>query len=193
MAHFASEMSVSDGVSRLWPTTIALAHVPVESHLATDIPAVDQLAGTSASDAISISQVVQDPEGLASLFVRSMQDLDLAGTSFAAEGAIERANLRAEVWGPGFAQPILTSPARYLGWYVLASSRSEHVDSGTICVMDPRAGCDRTAVPGLPWGRHLMVSPKAGSFLVIPGWLTSSVLPFERDQFALVISASSGE
>lgn len=187
-----SEIAVADGVTRLWPTPVVLARVPVEPKSGVGVPSLSSLFNLELPNEDSLARYVRDPDEVANLFLRAMQHLDAAADPDSPiREPVSGTELNVELWPPGYENPVVTTTARYIGWYVLESTHSEHVDSGTICIMDPRAGCDRTAVPGLPWGRHLMIQPVAGTFVVAPGWIMASVLPMERDQAALVVTARS--
>ncbi|MCW2947768.1 MAG: hypothetical protein JWR24_4485 [Actinoallomurus sp.] len=99
--------------------------------------------------------------------------------------------LTAQVWRSGYEMPQAASSADWTGWCFLAATKPAHGASGSVAVLDPRAGCAMTAMPGLPWGRELSFPPTRGSLAVLPGWLTSWVRPLERRQIVIVVAADS--
>ncbi|MFI9597887.1 hypothetical protein [Nonomuraea sp. NPDC052265] len=66
-----------------------------------------------------------------------------------------------------------------------------HEQSGAIAVEDPRSGCAMVAMPGLPWGRAVMIAARQGAHLAVPGWLTHFVVPVEKGQGVIVAKALS--
>jgi len=80
--------------------------------------------------------------------------------------------------------PLLSLPVRYARLYPDGSLRP-HTHS------DPRAGSAMTAMPGLPFGRQFIVRPVPGACAVVPGWLTSSVIPLEPRQ-RITIAIATG-
>jgi hypothetical protein len=73
---------------------------------------------------------------------------------------------------------------------VPASGSPAHSESGCLAFSDPRAGSAMTAMPGLPFGRQFIVRPVPGACAVVPGWLTSSVIPLEpRQHITIAIAA----
>lgn len=95
-----------------------------------------------------------------------------------------------ECWGPGYEAPAVATRADLTGWLFLRGEPPTHSDSGTVAVLDPRTASAMSAVPGLPWGRSLVLQPLEGALLIVPGWLTASVLPLEPGQTAVVMRAS---
>jgi hypothetical protein len=87
--------------------------------------------------------------------------------------------------------PASATPARYAAWaYLAASDAPAHSESGCLAFSDPRAGSAMTAMPGLPFGRQFIVRPVPGACAVIPGWLTSSVIPLEPRQHITIAIAT---
>lgn len=68
------------------------------------------------------------------------------------------------------------------GWIVLDCSIYGESEAGSLQVIDPRAGSEMVAVPGLPWGRPLILAPKPGAFMVLPGWHIVSAVPLLPNQ-----------
>lgn len=104
---------------------------------------------------------------------------------------VDMISLSIEKWNQGFEIPAYASREDIHGWLFLDGKPASHSDSGTVCIIDPRAGSDMCAVPGLPWGRPLILAPNPGAFAVVPGWMTSSVLPLEPGQESLVLRFSA--
>jgi hypothetical protein len=104
---------------------------------------------------------------------------------------IDGVELSMQVWRGGYELPISMSPRPYQGWLFLRGTPSQHSDSGTVAVLDPRAGASMSAVPGMPWGTVLTVAPRQGNLAIVPGWLTGSVLPLEEHQTCVVVAAEA--
>ncbi|MGV9679180.1 hypothetical protein ACWDSJ_28195 [Nocardia sp. NPDC003482] len=176
-------------VRRLWPTNVALSQVP-DSEL-PDVPA-DLEKGAAVSQSHPI-ETIPDHTSVQQLFVQGMQRLaDGDRNQGLPVVDIDRVNLELQVWRPGFEAPVWVEPGPYLGWLFLSATPSQHSDSGSIAVLDPRAGSSMSAVPGLPWGASLVIKPQRGSLAIVPGWLTSSVVPLEQHQTCVVVVATVG-
>ncbi|GIG60593.1 hypothetical protein Lfu02_49650 [Longispora fulva] len=178
-------------VSDLWPTRVLIKHLPLEGLLSGPIdPAA--LDGEASCEQVDLAVLLTDPRQVAAVFVEAMRALAAAdrAAGLAAPDVTDVA-VRAEIWRAGHEQPMHATPAHYTGWLFLHGSPVDHTDSGTVAILDPRAGASMSAVPGLPWGRSLIINPAPGSLAVVPGWLTTSVLPLERTQTSVVLIAES--
>jgi hypothetical protein len=110
-----------------------------------------------------------------------------------ADGAapVAELDITVQAWRNGYDEPAFATPARYAAWvYLAASEAPRHSESGCLAFSDPRAGSAMTAMPGLPFGRQFIVRPVPGACAVVPGWLTSSVIPLEPRQHITVVVAS---
>ena len=100
-------------------------------------------------------------------------------------------DLTVQAWRNGYDEPAFATPARYAAWaYLAASDAPAHSESGCLAFSDPRAGSAMTAMPGLPFGRQFIVRPVPGACAVVPGWLTSSVIPLEPRQHITIAIAT---
>jgi hypothetical protein len=177
-------------VKRFWSTNVALNHYG-DSEIPkapTPISYSDALCERHPIEVLGVgAAAVRD------LFLDAMQRLaDDDRSQGLHVSSIEHVNLELQVWMPGFEVPVWIDPGPYIGWLCLAATPSKHSDSGTIVVLDPRAGSAMSAIPGLPWGTPLVICPQRGSFAVVPGWLTSSVVPLEQQQTCVVVVATVG-
>ncbi|MEV0035524.1 hypothetical protein [Streptomyces sp. NPDC050804] len=109
--------------------------------------------------------------------------------AFALAPSTSSIHLTAEVWRTGYEVPQQSSPEDLIGWCFISATTPRHKDSGSVAVLDPRAGSEGTAMPGLPWGREFTFRPVPGLLAVVPGWLTSTVRPLEDGQTAVVVIA----
>jgi hypothetical protein len=180
-------MTGTGTVTRHWGTRVVIDQIAVDGFLAAG---VGEAAGSPGPrvERIDPDSVITDPEALKREFLASFNTL--------AEGAdtaeVTDVELRIEVWRAGHDLPHTGFAADYVGWCFLAASPApEHTESGAVSVADPRAGSAMTAMPGLPWGRQVMIRPVPGAHLAVPGWLTCSVVPVEERQYAVVAFASS--
>lgn len=117
----------------------------------------------------------------------SMNDLARADET----APVTEIDLTVQAWRNGYDEPAFATPARYAAWvYLAASDAPAHAESGCLAFSDPRAGSAMTAMPGLPFGRQFIVRPVPGACAVVPGWLTSSVIPLEPHQRITIVIAS---
>jgi hypothetical protein len=139
-------------------------------------------------ESIPAGHVVADETALKAALLASLNALAVAqGAASVAGAAIE-----VQVWRQGYDQPATGHSAEFVAWcYLAASAAPAHTESGALSFADPRAGSAMTAMPGLPWGRQVMIRPVPGAHAAAPGWLTTSVVPLERGQYAVVAIASS--
>lgn len=95
--------------------------------------------------------------------------------------------LQLQNWFPGHYQTIGYGVGAWQGWCYLSPGSAEGDDSGAVCLLDPRAGSANVSVPGLPWGRPIVVRPGVGVAVLCPSWLGWSVLPVVADDPVLVV------
>ncbi|MBC6457095.1 hypothetical protein [Actinomadura sp. HBU206391] len=174
------------GVSRYWGTPVTIDELPLAQIISDGL---DQIGPDGvAFEVITPSSVLVDEASLKAEFLASLNSLADA------QGAppVENVELEVQVWRRGHDQPATGHPGEFVGWCFLATSPAPaHSESGALAFADPRAGSAMTAMPGLPWGRQVMIRPTPGAHAAVPGWLTTSVVPLERGQFAVVAVASS--
>ncbi|RCG33332.1 hypothetical protein DQ384_02650 [Sphaerisporangium album] len=99
--------------------------------------------------------------------------------------------VRIQGWREGHGVPAAADVSPYVGWCCLsATAAPSTAESGCLSLADPRAGSDLTAMPGLPWGRQVLIRPVPGALAVAPGWLTYSIVPVEHGQSLVVAVAT---
>ncbi len=174
-------------VSRHWGTGVVISDADLAGILRDDLAGAGGPSG-AAFEQVPPSAVLADEEALKAQFLASMNAVATAqGTA-----AVEQVEIDVQVWQGGYDLPATSYPADVVGWCFLATSPTpQHSESGALALADPRAGSALTAMPGLPWGRQLMVRPTPGAHAAAPGWLTCSVVPVEEGQYAVVAVASS--
>ncbi len=175
--------SAGGGVAHHWATPILLGTIDLTDQRVTPPPAAEG----QPVQAIPPGAALADPDVLASALLASVNQLAEAN----GDGPYSAVDLRVELWDAGYDAPAVSYPADYVAWCVLAVSGGRHDESGAITLADPRTGSNLTAVPGLPWGRQIILRPQPGAHLAIPGWLTSAVAPVEDGQQVLVAIATS--
>lgn len=132
--------------------------------------------------------LLADPDGLKAEFLASFTELAQAEGRDAPAGV----DLTVQVWRGGYDLPSAGFAADYVGWCFLNDGAGRaHDESGAVSVADPRAGSAMTAMPGLPFGRQVIIRHRRGAHMAVPGWLTCSVVPVEAGQSAIVAFATS--
>lgn len=175
-------------VTRYWGTPITIDKLPIDDIIG---PGIADVAAGPACETLDPRQVLDDPDRLVNEFLASFSAL-AAAQDPDDPPAINGAHLDVQVWRHGYDEPAAGYGSDFIGWCFLATSPAPaHSESGALSLADPRAGSAMTAMPGLPWGRQVMVRPVPGAHLAAPGWLTSSVVPLERGQFAVIAIAQS--
>ncbi len=174
-------------VTRHWPTGVVIDDIDlagiVDDRLIGDLP-VDGVP----FERLPPSAMIANQAALTAEFLTSMNAL-AQGQDAAPVEAVE---WELEVWRAGYDLPATAYAADFVGWCFLASSPAPaHSESGAIAIADPRAGSALTAMPGLPWGRQVMIRPIPGAHAAVPGWLTCSIVPLETGQYAVVAVARS--
>lgn len=188
-------------VTRLWPTACGVRTIDLAGILRDfDVP----LEGPP-KEVLAPETVLADTDALSAQFVFAWDELEkeygLQGgvPSYAvvdemglsgARRSDSTINMTVQVWRRGFELPQYSSPSDLLGWCFLHATEPRHEDSGSVAFLDPRAGSEGTAMPGLPWGREVTFRPTLGLLAVGPGWLTSTVRPVEDGQAVMVAVAS---
>lgn len=176
-----------EGVTRHWPTGVVVAEIPLGGILAAADPPGPGAAG-GPFEVVDTRSVVADLPALEAEFLASMNSLAAAVGS----PPVQNVDLQVQLWRAGYDQPATSYAADWVAWCFLATSPApQHSESGALALADPRAGSALTAMPGLPWGRQLMIRPTPGAHATAPGWLTCSVVPVEEGQFAVVAVATS--
>jgi hypothetical protein len=172
-------------LTRRWKTGLIITQVSLTGIISGD-PAAAAAAGQRCQ--------VLPPGSVPGLHALEEQFLASMNALAAADGApgVTACEVEIQVWRAGYDQPAFSSPARFAGWTVLAASAAaRHCESGCLAFADPRAGSAGTAMPGLPWGRQILVTPVPGAHTVVPGWLTCSIVPLEHRQHITVAAAVS--
>ena len=188
-------------VTRLWTTACGVRRIDLAPIVRLfDIP----LEGPQR-EFLALDTVLSDPSALRAEFVSAMDELDqehgLQGgvPSYAAMDELQlseakrpddKIKMTVQVWRRGFELPQYSSSSDLLGWCFLHATEPRHEDSGSVALLDPRAGSEGTAMPGLPWGREVTFRPSPGLLAVGPGWLNSTVRPVEDGQAVVVAVAS---
>ncbi|MBO2464950.1 hypothetical protein [Actinomadura violacea] len=167
-------------------TVVELTPAPLLSAAAADID-----ADGPPLESLPPGDIITDLDTAATAFRASFDALaDAYGPDLAPP--ISSVDIDVQVWRHGHDVPATGHPADLVAWWILAASPAPtHTESGALAFSDPRAGSQMTAMPGLPWGRQLMIRPVAGAHVAAPGWLTSSIVPLEHGQYVLVAIAAS--
>jgi len=188
-------------VTRLWETACGVRRID----LATIIRLFDIPLEGPQQEFLPLETALTDPDTLRAEFVSAMDELaqehGLQGgvPSYAATDEMRLSETRrpdgtikmtVQVWRRGFEVPQYASSSDLFGWCFLHATQPKHEDSGSVALLDPRAGSEGTAMPGLPWGREVTFRPSPGLLAVGPGWLTSTVRPVEDGQAVVVAVAS---
>ncbi len=172
-------------VTRYWKTGVVIGSIGLDGIVSAD-PAARLTADRSRCESLPAGSV----PGLQALEERLMASMnDIASAEGISE--ITKISVDIQVWRNGYDEPAFASQARYAGWVILAASEApRHSESGCLAFADPRAGSALTAMPGLPFGRQFLVRPVPGTCAIVPGWLTSSVVPLEEGQHITVVLAT---
>ena len=167
-------------VTRLWRTCVIVGSVGLDG---ITIPA-------PAPEGPPTEELAVDPASLAVLerqFLESMRQM----ADDEAASPVTGVRVTVSTWRAGYDDAAFTAQCRYAGWTILAASCQPATEAGCLTFSDPRAGSAMTAVPGLPFGRQLPVRPAPGAHVVVPGWLTASVIPLQAGQVITVAAAWS--
>lgn len=164
------------GLRHLWATDVAFASVEVDEMLLVNPEPISR-----SFTRFEAQDLLRAPSAVASLFEQAAAVIDPTPTM--------SVRLHVERWNAGFEDPMVTTSADYFGWLFLHGDVAAHSDAGTVAILDPRCGSNMVAVPGIPWGRPLVLAPKPGTLVVAPSWLTAAVLPLDPGQQVLVVRA----
>lgn len=180
-----SRPTLTGTVSRYWGTRVVIGQIDLVGNAAEDFP-VDP--NGPAFEAFDPHLLLADPDALRAEFAESFRQLaDACGRAHPGE-----VSLSVQAWRGGYDLPSAGFREDYVAWcFLSASENPANPESGAVTFADPRAGSNMTAMPGLPWGRQLIITPKRGSHVAVPGWLTCSVIPVERTQTLLVAYATA--
>ncbi|MFE4579389.1 hypothetical protein [Streptomyces chartreusis] len=128
-------------------------------------------------ESLTLDTVLSDPGALRAEFVSAMDELEqehgLQGgmPSYAAMDELQlseakrpdgKVKMTVQVWRRGFELPQYASSSDLVGWCFLHCTEPRHEDSGSVALLDPRAGSEGTSMPGLPWGREVTFRPSPG-------------------------------
>ncbi|MEW1550529.1 hypothetical protein [Streptomyces tsukubensis] len=189
-----------NSITRLWETAFALSQIDLNG-IARSM--TTPVAGPQ-HEFVALDSVLSDPEALQHAFADAMDALEErhgrnggipaygladAFSSTATRRPTRTIRMTAQVWREGFEVPQHSSPADLIGWCFLYATKPRHEDSGSVSYLDPRAGSEGTAMPGLPWGRETTFRPSPGLLSVAPGWLSSTVRPLEDGQLVIAVAA----
>jgi hypothetical protein len=181
-----TDPSPAGTVTRYWKTGVVIGHLSLD-HITDGDPASAVQASSERCQSLPVTAV----PGVAALreqLLASMNDLARADEAAPVTGVA----LTVQAWRNGYDEPAFATPARYAAWvYLAASDAPAHSESGCLAFSDPRAGSAMTAMPGLPFGRQFIVRPVPGACAVVPGWLTSSVIPLEPRQHITIAIATA--
>jgi hypothetical protein len=181
-----TETALVSTVTRYWKTGVVIGSISLDGITDGD-PASAVPASGERCQPLPLT-AVPGSAALRSLLLASMNDLALADQAV----PVTEIDLAVHAWRNGYDEPAFAAPARYAAWaYLAASDAPAHSESGCLAFSDPRAGSAMTAMPGLPFGRQFIVRPVPGACAVVPGWLTSSVIPLEPSQHITIAIAMS--
>jgi hypothetical protein len=172
-------------VTRYWKTGVVIGSLSLDGIIKGDPASAVPVDGARCQPLPLAS--VPGMDVLRERLLASMNDLARADEA----APITEIDLAVQAWRNGYDAPAFATAARYAAWvYLAASDATVHAESGCLAFSDPRAGSAMTAMPGLPFGRQFIVCPVPGACAVVPGWLTSSVIPLEPGQHVTVATAS---
>ena len=174
----------------LWGTTVLAARVELDGIVRPaprprgELP--DVVSDGTPCQQIPAGLVLTDEYALTALFLEAMN------AACADASPVTEVDITVQVWRAGHGIPAEANPADWIAWcYLTATPAPSKAESGCLSLADPRPASDQTAMPGLPWGRAIIVRPIAGNLVVAPGWLTTSVVPVETGQNLIVAIATS--
>ena len=175
-------------ITRYWKTPIVVDEIDLKG---ITIPSLGDRYATATAltfRVIPTDSVIDDLNALKTAFLASMNAIAAGQCT----PPVPDVDVEVQLWPGGYDLPAASFATDYIGWCILAASPApQHAESGCLSFADPRAGSAMTAMPGLPWGRQVMVRPVPGAHAVVPGWLTSSVVPMEQHQYAVVAVATA--
>ncbi len=183
----ATAITIPGTITRYWKTGIVIGILSPDGITAGCDPAAE--AGDDRERLLSLpADSLPGLRALEEHMLATMNDIAVAEHAPSVSGV----ETGVQVWRNGYDQPAFACQARYAGWVILAASNApQHAESGCLAFADPRAGSALTAMPGLPFGRQFLMRPVPGTYAVVPGWLTSSVVPLEACQQITVAAVTS--
>lgn len=182
-----AQTAPSGTVTRHWKTGVVIGRLSLDGIVGED-PAEAVPASGERCQSLP-ARAVPGMTALRERLLAAMNDLARADEA----PPVTLVEIAVQAWRDGYDEPAFATPARYAGWVCLAASKVPgHSESGCLAFSDPRAGSAMTAMPGLPFGRQFIVRPVPGACAVVPGWLTSSVIPLEPRQH-ITIAVASGQ
>jgi hypothetical protein len=180
-----TDTAAAGAVTRYWKTGVVVGHLSLDG-ITDDDPAMAVPSNGERCQSLPAAAV----PGMATLreqLLAFMNDLAHADEA----DPVTRIDVTLQAWRNGYDEPAFATPARYAAWvYLAASNAPAYSESGCLAFSDPRAGSAMTAMPGLPFGRQFIVRPVSGGCAVVPGWLTSSVIPLEPRQHITIAVAT---
>ncbi|MEZ0076266.1 hypothetical protein [Planotetraspora sp. GP83] len=163
-------------VQFLWGTNVLVEEAALQDIVRDDVRLPE--AGPTCED-LAPARFVTNPAALEEVFLAGMN----AVARMDGAPPITSVVVRIQGWREGHGIPAAAESSPYVGWCCLfATPAPSTAESGCLSLADPRAGSDLTAMPGLPWGRQVLIRPVPGALAIAPGWLTHSVVPIEHGQ-----------
>ncbi|WP_182907572.1 hypothetical protein [Microbispora sp. H13382] len=171
-------------VQFLWGTNVLVEEAELQDIVRPDVRLSE--TGPICED-LDPALFVTDQAALEEMFLSGMN----AVARMDAAPPVALVSVRVQGWREGHGIPAAADTSPYVGWCCLsATAAPSTAESGCLSLADPRAGSDLTAMPGLPWGRQVLVRPVPGALTIAPGWLTHSVVPIEHGQQLVVAVAT---
>ncbi|MGI5488045.1 hypothetical protein [Microtetraspora malaysiensis] len=170
-------------VQFLWGTTVLVDEADLEAIVHADARLPE--TGPTCDD-LDPDLFVTDQAALEEAFFAAFNAIaDMDGAP-----PVTSVTVKIQGWREGHGIPAADA-SPYIGWcYLSATPAPSTAESGCLSLADPRAGSDLTAMPGLPWGRQVLIRPVPGALVVAPGWLTHSIVPIEHGQSLIVATAT---
>lgn len=180
-------MNTDETVQHQWGSPILIGDLDIAPLVNSDAVSAVPASG-QAQEVADATALLADPDGLAAEFLASFTALAATEQREPPSGV----DVTVQVWRGGYDLPSAGFESDYVAWCFLndGTGRS-HDESGAVSVADPRSGSAMTAMPGLPFGRQVIIRHRQGAHIAVPGWLTCSVVPVEAGQRAVVAFATS--
>ncbi|MEO3808779.1 hypothetical protein ABGB17_07230 [Sphaerisporangium sp. B11E5] len=171
----------------LWGTTVVVDSTDLRDIVPPDV----NLPETGpAFEKVNATRFISDEVKLSGVFLAAMNAIARADRA----EPVSSVRIEVQGWREGHGIPAAADVSAYIGWCcLLATAVHSTAESGCLSLADPRAGSDLTAMPGLPWGRQILVRPVPGALTVAPGWLTHSVVPLEHGQSLVMAVATCSQ
>jgi hypothetical protein len=107
----------------------------------------------------------------------------------ATQEAMRDLPLKVARWLRGYAVPLSRTTQTWRLIFCLEAPSPPVAESGALVLHDPRTGDANVSIPGLPFGRPLVLTPAVGLLLITPGWLALSVMPIDQDGEYVMITS----